>query len=80
MEKVVNAFAKTGLNQLVLGGGVSANSELRKALENTTSNVFLPPLPYTTDNAAMIAMAGHLKLKENKIDSLESESKARIPI
>jgi len=28
----------------------------------------------------MIAMAGHLKLKENKIDSLESESKARIPI
>lgn len=80
MEKVERAVVETGLTQLVLGGGVSANSGLREALKNTNSNVFLPPLPYTTDNAAMIAMAGHLKLKENQTDSFYSEPKARLPI
>ena len=80
MKKVVKAMTDTGLTQLVLGGGVSANSELRKALENTNLQVFLPPLPYTTDNAAMIAMAGYLKLKEGKTDSFDSEPKARMPL
>jgi len=80
MEKIESAMTETGLDQLVLGGGVSANSGLREALKNTNSNVFLPPLPYTTDNAAMIAMAGYLKLKENKTDSFHSEPKARLPI
>jgi len=79
VEKVKRAIADTGLSQLVLGGGVSANSGLREALKRTRSNVFLPPLPYTTDNAAMIAMAGFLKYKENKSDSLHSEPKARMP-
>ncbi len=80
MEKVERAVVETGLTQLVLGGGVSANSGLREALNNTNFHVFLPPLPYTTDNAAMIAMAGHLKLKENQTDSFYSEPKARLPI
>ena len=80
VEKVVKALTETGLKQLVLGGGVSANSGLRKALENTNSQVFLPPLPYTTDNAAMIAMAGFLKFQENDSDVLSSEPKARMSI
>ena len=80
VEKVAKALTETGLKQLVLGGGVSANSGLRKALENTNSHVFLPPLPYTTDNAAMIAMAGFLKFQENDIDVLSSEPKARMPL
>ena len=80
LEKVIKAIAETGLTQLVLGGGVSANSGLRKALENTNTKVFLPPIPYTTDNAAMIAMAGYLKLKEDKIDSFDNEPKARMPL
>lgn len=80
IEKVKQALQNTGLKQLVLGGGVSANSGLRKALERTNVSVFLPPLPYTTDNAAMIAMAGYLKFQENKTASLDSEPKARMRI
>ena len=80
VEKVAKALTETGLKQLVLGGGVSANSGLRKALENTNPHVFLPPLPYTTDNAAMIAMAGFLKFQENDIDVLSSEPKARMSL
>ena len=80
VKKVAKALTETGLKQLVLGGGVSANSGLRKALENTNSQVFLPPLPYTTDNAAMIAMAGFLKFRENDTDVLNSEPKARMSI
>lgn len=80
MEKVTKAIAETGLNQLVLGGGVSANSGLRKALEEISTKVYLPPLPYTTDNAAMIAITGYLKLKEGKTATLGSEPKARMSI
>ena len=80
VEKVETAIKKTGLNQLVLGGGVSANSGLRKALESCDITLFLPPLPYTTDNAAMIAMAGYLKYQEGVIDNLSSEPKARMSI
>lgn len=80
MEKVTKAIAETGLNQLVLGGGVSANSGLRKAFEEINTKVYLPPLPYTTDNAAMIAITGYLKLKEDKTATLHSEPKARMPI
>ena len=77
-EKVNAALSQTGLNQLVLGGGVSANSGLRKALEKTEATVFLPPLPYTTDNAAMIAMAGYLKYMDQQIDTLASEPNPRM--
>ena len=79
-EKVNAALSQTGLNQLVLGGGVSANSGLRKALEETEATVFLPPLPYTTDNAAMIAMAGYLKYMDQQIDTLASEPNPRMSI
>lgn len=80
MEKVIKAISDTGLNQLVLGGGVSANSGLREALKQLDTNVFLPPLPYTTDNAAMIAITGHLQLQLGKMDTLSSEPKARMSI
>jgi N6-L-threonylcarbamoyladenine synthase len=80
VEKVKTAVKQTGLKQVVLGGGVSANSGLRKALEACDIALYLPPLPYTTDNAAMIAMAGYLKHKEGVFDDLSSEPKARISI
>lgn len=80
MDKVHKAVDTTGLKQLVLGGGVSANSGLRAALEHADVTVFIPPLPYTTDNAAMIAMAGHLKLAHGQLDSMTSEPKARMSI
>ena len=80
IEKVKTAVKQTGLKQVVLGGGVSANSGLRKALEACDIALYLPPLPYTTDNAAMIAMAGYLKLREGVFDGLSSEPKAKISI
>ncbi len=80
VKKVKTAINQTGLKQLVLGGGVSANSGLRKALEACDVELFLPPLPYTTDNAAMIAIAGFLKFKAGEIDNLSSEPKARMSI
>lgn len=80
IEKVQKAMAQTGLTRVVLGGGVSANSGLRTALAKTNASVFLPPLPYTTDNAAMIAVAGYLKFLEGKTDSLRSEPKSRMAI
>jgi len=80
VEKVKTAVKQTGLKQVVLGGGVSANSGLRIALEDFDMELFLPPLPYTTDNAAMIAMAGYLKFKKGSFANLTSEPKARISI
>ena len=80
VEKVKTAVKQTGLKQVVLGGGVSANSGLRIALENFDVELFLPPLPYTTDNAAMIAMAGYLKFKKGLLADLASEPKARTSI
>lgn len=53
------------LPDIAIAGGVSANSGLRKALENARAtsgwNIFIPPLQYSTDNAAMIAIAGYFK-------------------
>jgi N6-L-threonylcarbamoyladenine synthase len=80
VEKVKTAVKQTGLKQVVLGGGVSANSGLRIALEDFDVELFLPPLPYTTDNAAMIAMAGYLKFKKGSFANLTSEPKARTSI
>ena len=63
VTKVIFAMKKTGINQLVLGGGVANNSLLRERL-NTLANThgwefFVPDRPFCTDNGAMIAMAGH---------------------
>ncbi len=53
------------LPDVAIAGGVSANSGLRKALEQARDNygwnIFIPPLQYSTDNAAMIAIAGYFK-------------------
>ena len=57
--------ARYGIVDVAIAGGVSANSELRKALVEAQDkegwNIFIPPLEYTTDNAAMIAVAGYFK-------------------
>lgn len=63
MVKLKKAQAAFGINDIAISGGVSANSGLRKELENwATENkslhIFIPKMEYCTDNAAMIAMAG----------------------
>ncbi|MBO6211490.1 tRNA (adenosine(37)-N6)-threonylcarbamoyltransferase complex transferase subunit TsaD [Algoriella sp.] len=65
MEKVKKATEETGINQIAIAGGVSANSEIRQRLKEGEASfgwkTFIPKFAYTTDNAAMIAMVGSLK-------------------
>jgi N6-L-threonylcarbamoyladenine synthase len=67
--KTCRAAVQTGCRNIVLAGGVAANPRLREALTQGGAragrDVFLTPLPFCTDNAAMIALAGHLKFKNN---------------
>ena len=63
--KVVNACLQTGINEIGIAGGVSANSGLRnemmKEAEKRNWNLFLPEFRYTTDNAAMIGITAYYK-------------------
>lgn len=62
MDKLIKAAKQTGIRDIAIGGGVSANSGLRNRVSEEGAkrgwNVFLPPFKFTTDNAAMIAVAG----------------------
>ncbi|MDL5047807.1 tRNA (adenosine(37)-N6)-threonylcarbamoyltransferase complex transferase subunit TsaD [Oscillatoria amoena NRMC-F 0135] len=68
MKKLSKAAEQTGITEIAIAGGVSANSGLRTALENTGKakgwNTYIPKFEYCTDNAAMIAIAGHFKYQE----------------
>lgn len=63
VEKTILACEEEGINNVVVGGGVSANSRLRFLMTQETRirgmQLFLPPLELTTDNAAMIARLGY---------------------
>ena len=63
LEKLVKAARQTGIREITIGGGVSANSGLRQRIseegERRGWNVYLPEFKFTTDNAAMIAIAGY---------------------
>ncbi len=78
------AAKKEGIQHLGIAGGVSANSELRASFEQMCERnswkAFVPKFEYCTDNAAMIGIAGHFLLKENRLSGLESIPKARFEI
>jgi N6-L-threonylcarbamoyladenine synthase len=65
VTKLVKASIQTGINEIGIAGGVSANSELRAVVEHESLkrswNLFIPPISYTTDNAAMIGISGYYK-------------------
>lgn len=65
VEKLILAVKDTGIKNIAIAGGVAANSGLRsRIIEISNSlklNYFLPEIRYTTDNAAMIALAGYYK-------------------
>ncbi|NDV13030.1 tRNA (adenosine(37)-N6)-threonylcarbamoyltransferase complex transferase subunit TsaD [Crenobacter caeni] len=67
VAKCLKALKQTGFKQLVVAGGVGANRQLREALNSAAQRrkfkVFYPPLALCTDNGAMIAFAGALRLK-----------------
>ena len=76
LEKVVKAVKETGIRRVALAGGVSANSGLRDRMTREAAKrhweVFIPPLRFTTDNAAMIAITGYYKWLEGQFAGLDS--------
>ncbi|WP_282018737.1 tRNA (adenosine(37)-N6)-threonylcarbamoyltransferase complex transferase subunit TsaD [Salegentibacter mishustinae] len=81
MDKLKKAVKQTGINQIAIAGGVSANSGIRNALIDAEKrygwNCFIPKFEYTTDNAAMIAIAGHYKYLEQDFSDYSITAQAR---
>lgn len=81
ISKLIRASQQTGIKEVGIAGGVSANSGLRNGLtregEKRGWNLFLPPLRYTTDNAAMIGITGYYKYLRGEFSSQEVVPKAR---
>jgi N6-L-threonylcarbamoyladenine synthase len=81
LNKLKKAADETGIKDICLAGGVSANSGLRKAFEETGKkhgwNTFIPAFEYCTDNAAMIAMTGYYKYLAGQFADLSVSSTAR---
>ena len=81
IEKLEAAAVQTGIKRIAIAGGVSANSGLRARLaakqESDQWEVFIPPLSYCTDNAAMVAMAGSLMLEAGSAGKLSDEPQPR---
>ena len=86
LEKTRRALAQTGARQFVMAGGVAANQMLRTHLTNMVESqgarAFYPPMRYCTDNAAMIALAGGLRLLagQNFDDSMGTKARPRWPL
>ena len=84
MQKIIQAKEKYHLNTIVIGGGVAANSEIRKKLSHKAKEnqweVFLPPFQYTTDNAAMIGIVGYQKLINQQFGMLNQSVSARLSL
>ncbi len=84
IRKAFFALKETGLSELVVTGGVAANSRLRDALAKRAQRegirLIIPPHPYCTDNAAMIALAGHIRLQGGGKSPLSLNAVSRIPL
>ncbi|SUJ06178.1 t(6)A37 threonylcarbamoyladenosine biosynthesis protein [Sphingobacterium spiritivorum] len=82
LNKVRKAAKQTGIRDIAIAGGVSANSGLRSALlamgERYKWNVFIPKFEYCTDNAAMIAIAGYHKYLKQDFVGQEVAPLARL--
>ncbi len=80
-DKLEKAIKDTGISNVALAGGVSANSALRKRLHNLgiqkRFNTYVPPLEYTTDNAAMIGIAGYYNYRNGEYADLSISSTAK---
>jgi N6-L-threonylcarbamoyladenine synthase len=84
MDKLKLASKQTGIKHIAIGGGVAANSGIRKALKDAESKygwtTYIPKFEYTTDNAAMIAIVGHLKYLEGQYAEQSVTASARLKL
>ncbi len=81
MKKLIMAMEQTGIKEVAIGGGVSANSAVRAAVQAEADKrgwrCFIPKFEYTTDNAAMIAIAATFKYDDGIFSSLDATPFAR---
>jgi len=82
--KALRALEETGLDTLVVSGGVSANRRLRSRLSEAArregARVYYPRIEFCTDNAAMIAVAGLARLQAGQHDGLDIQARPRWPL
>ena len=84
MDKLKLASKDTGIKQIAIGGGVSANSGIRNTLKEAEKKygwkTYIPKFEYCTDNAGMIAIVGYLKYLNNDFTDASVSAKARYAI
>ncbi|CAG2535322.1 N6-L-threonylcarbamoyladenine synthase [Maribacter dokdonensis] len=84
MKKLKKAVKQTGIKEIAIGGGVSANSGIRNILTEAQTkygwNTYIPKFEFCTDNAAMIGIVGYLKYKNEKFSDQDVTAKARYVI
>jgi N6-L-threonylcarbamoyladenine synthase len=84
LTRLEKASSQTGVKDIAIAGGVSANSGLREGITKLGQKlgwrVFIPDFQYCTDNAAMIAIAAHYKYLRREFTSLDVSPLARMPL
>ena len=84
LDKLDKAVKATGVKTLAIGGGVSANSGVRKAVADYCEahglEAFIPQRVFTTDNAAMVAIVGYFKYLDGELCPLDATPFARVTI
>jgi len=84
LEKLDMAVRRTGVSTVAIGGGVSANSGVRQAVAKYCADnglkAFIPERAFTTDNAAMVAMAGHFKYLDKDFCRYDQAPFARVTV
>lgn len=82
MKKLKLAVKDTGIKQVAVAGGVSANNGLRNAYRDYAKRygwkIFIPKFSYTTDNAAMIGITGYFKYLDGQFCSIDAPAFARM--
>ncbi|SEA97855.1 O-sialoglycoprotein endopeptidase [Alistipes timonensis JC136] len=82
LDKLVRASKETGIRDIAIAGGVSANSGLRNGITEAGRRrgwrTFIPEFKFTTDNAAMIAMAGYYRYRQDEFATLDVSPVARL--
>lgn len=84
LDKLAKAVDSTGVRTVAIGGGVSANSGVRQAVADCCKErgitAFIPERAFTTDNAAMVAIAGYFKFLDGKFCSYDEVPFARVTV